>query len=100
MGLISKNKNRNQIKTTQNKNRYRKIKLLWGGVLGRYEVLWSCGGLFSVLLLNYAALCGGSIGFGCEIPLPVGTEICVCVRRVVDYSSLVMHGRILLYWEI
>jgi len=30
MGFISKNKNRNLIKTTQNKNRYRKIKLLWG----------------------------------------------------------------------
>jgi hypothetical protein len=32
MGLISKikNKNRNQIKTTQNKIRYRKMKLLWG----------------------------------------------------------------------
>jgi len=30
MGLSSKNKDRNIIKSTQNKNRYRKIKLLWG----------------------------------------------------------------------
>ena len=44
-------------------------------------------------------------GLGCEIPLPMGTEmcvcvcVCVCVRRVVDYSSLVMHGRIHLMWH-
>jgi len=34
-------------------------------------------GLFSVLL-SYAVLLGGDLsGLGCEIPLPVETEMCV-----------------------
>jgi len=24
----------------------------------------------------------------------------VCMNRVIDYTSLVMHGRILMYWKI
>ena len=43
-------------------------------------------------------------------PLPMGTEMCVCVcvvcvvcvsvSRVADCSSLVMHGKFPLCWEI
>ena len=40
--------------------------------------------------------CGGSSGLGCEIPLVYGDRD-VCVSRVVDYSSLVMHGTIPLF---
>jgi len=39
---------------------------------------------------------GGSSGLVCEIPFAYGDRD-VCVSRVVDYSSLVMHGRIPLY---
>ena len=63
---------------------YRRMKLLCG--CARWcEVLCSCGGLFSVLL-SYAALWGEG-GLGCsgvrDPPLPVGTEICVCVSTWV-----------------
>ena len=46
------------------------------------------------------AQASGSSGLGCEIPLRMGTEMCRCVSRVVDYSSLVTHGRIPLYSEM
>jgi len=34
----------------------------WVGGVGEVVVLWSCGGLFSVLLLDGAALCGWGVG--------------------------------------
>ena len=61
----------------------------------------ACLSSFSSIMLRYG---GGSSGLGCEIVLLMGSEmcvcVCVCVSSVVDYCSLVVRGRIPLYWEI
>ena len=58
----------------------------------------ACSPSFSLIMLH----CGG----GLEWPWVRDSlayrdrGVCVCVSRLVDYSSLVIHGRIPLYWEI
>ena len=100
-GLISKNKNknRNQDKNNTKQKQIQKNKAILGVCLAgmkRCSCAEACSPSFSLIMLH----CGGSSGLGCEIPLPIGTEMCVCVSRVVGYSSVVMRGRIPLYWEI
>ena len=79
----TKTKNRNLIKTTQNKNRYRKIKLLWGCA----RQVWSSVVVRRPVHRPSPQLCcvvGGLSGLGCGIPLPM-PRVLLCSHSLRFY---------------
>ena len=100
MGLISNSKkqkqdsNKNNTKTKTDTENKAIVGVCSAGVkfCSRAEV---CSPSFSLIMLR----CGGFEWPWVRDSLAYGGRV-VCLSRVVDYSSLVMHGRIPPPWEI